>query len=315
MPTPNILNRLYYTVRPAVPRPVQIALRRKVASVRLRKNSLTWPILPGSEIAPHGWRGWPEGKKFALVLTHDVETMKGHKKCLDLVRMEESMGFRSAFNFVAERYPVSAQLRHTLTARGFEVGLHGLYHDGKKFSSRKIFDKRAKRMNQYLREWNAVGFRSPSMYCNLDWIHDLNIEYDCSTFDTDPFEPLATGMGTIFPFFISGNDGQKGYVELPYTLPQDFTLFVILEEKNIDIWKRKLDWIARHGGMALILVHPDYMSFSGKPALDEYPATHYKEFLEYVEDRHKGTYWLALPREISRFWKDGALTPSSRQPV
>ena len=46
-------------------------------------------------------------------------------------------------------------------------------------------------------------------------------------------------------------------------MPQDHLLFVILQEKNIDIWKRKLDWIAEKGGMALLNTHSDYMSFDG----------------------------------------------------
>lgn len=309
MPISNLLNLVYYTIRPAVPRRVQIGLRRMVASAKLRRNSVLWPVYPGSEIAPPGWSGWPQGKKFALVLTHDVETMKGQSRCLDLFRLEKDMNFRSAFNFVAERYPVSAELREFLTSSGFEVGLHGLYHDGKKFRSRKTFNKRAPRMNHYLREWNAVGFRSPSMYCNLDWLHDLNIEYDCSTFDTDPFEPLATGTGAIFPFFVGGRPGARGYIELPYTLPQDLTLFVILKEKNIDIWKHKLDWIAENGGMALMLTHPDYMSFQGdRVNIDEYPAGFYEQFLDYVKAKYEGRYWNPLPKEISRFWRQTQVT-------
>jgi hypothetical protein len=50
-------------------------------------------------------------------------------------------------------------------------------------------------------------------------------------------------------------------VELPYTLPQDFLLFVLMQEKNIDIWKKKLDWIADQGGMALFIAHPGYMQY------------------------------------------------------
>ncbi|SPF43085.1 Glycosyl transferase group 1 [Syntrophobacter sp. SbD1] len=315
MAVPSIVNHFYYTIRPALPRRVQIALRRKVALAKLKKNSFSWPICHGSEVAPPGWKGWPEGKKFALVLTHDVENMRGQEKCLDVVKLEESMGFRSSFNLVAERYRVSAALRAELTARGFEVGQHGLYHDGKKFRSRKIFDERSPRINQYLREWNAVGFRSPSMYCKLDWIHDLNIEYDLSTFDTDPFEPEAKPAGTIFPFFITAPSGGKGYVELPYTLPQDMTLFVMLQQKNIDIWKNKLDWIVKHGGMALALVHPDYMCFGGKTAPDEYPASHYKDLLEYVESRYKGMYWNALPRDVARFWLSSGMGLATRTKV
>ena len=45
-----------------------------------------------------------------------------------------------------------------------------------------------------------------------------------------------------------------------------------MKEKNIDIWKQKLDWIAENGGMALVNAHPDYMNFDGgKLGIEEYP--------------------------------------------
>jgi len=78
-----------------------------------------------------------------------------------------------------------------------------------------------------------------------------------------------------------------------------------MKEKNIAIWKQKLDWIAEHGGMALLNTHPDYMNFDGKKlGLEEYPADYYLEFLEYVKERYKGQYWHVLPREMARFWKN-----------
>jgi len=43
---------------------------------------------------------WPNGKKFALVLTHDVETAEGLDKCYQLAEIEERLGFRSSFSFV-----------------------------------------------------------------------------------------------------------------------------------------------------------------------------------------------------------------------
>jgi glycosyltransferase involved in cell wall biosynthesis len=295
----SIRNRIYYNLRPLIPRKLQIELRRIIASRKLLRSQDVWPIDPASGAAPDGWPGWPDDKRFALVLTHDVETVRGHAKCLDLAALERALGLRSAFNFVAERYPVSAELRNYLAANGFEVGVHGLYHDGKKFKSRRIFNERAPKINKYLKEWNAAGFRSPAMHCRLEWLHDLNIKYDCSTFDTDPFEPQSGGAGTIFPFYVHDKGGRAGFVELPYTLPQDFTLFVILNQGNIDIWKRKLDWVAEKGGMALVLTHPDYMNFGNKPGLDEYPATHYSDFLGYVKEKYEGQFWNALPGEVA----------------
>jgi glycosyltransferase involved in cell wall biosynthesis len=269
------------------------------------RHRAVWPIDEKAARPPEGWTGWPEGKRFALVLTHDVETVKGMRRSMDLADLDENLGFRSSFNFVAEEYDVTPGLREYLTGKGFEVGVHGLDHKGTLYRSRKQFLQHADRINAYLKEWRAVGFRSPSMHHNLDWIHDLHIEYDASTFDTDPFEPQPDGMGTIFPFHVNGRPGGKGYVELPYTLAQDFTLFIIMREQGIDTWKKKLDWIAEHGGMALLISHPDYMNFNeGPPGLEEYPAHYYGQLLKYIRDKYEGQYWNPLPKEMARFWAE-----------
>jgi hypothetical protein len=138
----------------------------------------------------------------------------------------------------------------------------------------------------------------------LEWFHELEIEYDASTFDTDPFEPHAVGVGTIFPYIVQGPAAQRGFVELPYTLPQDFTLFILMRKNNIEIWKRKLEWIVERGGMVLMNTHPDYMNFGEKYSSEEYPVRIYEEFLNYVKKRYAGQYWHALPREVARFWRN-----------
>jgi len=277
--------------------------------------------MPGSERPPTGWRGWPEGKKFAFVLTHDVESNAGLGKCASLMQLEMELGFRSSFNFVPEgSYRVPTELRKTLIADGFEVGIHDLKHDGHLFASHRGFKRRAERINGYARKWGASGFRSGFMLRNLDWLHDLDVQYDASTFDTDPFEPQPDGGHTIFPFWVprpngnsangnsangkesaSASSSRAGYVELPYTLPQDSTLFLVLRESTPEIWKRKLDWIAQHGGMVLLDVHPDYMSFDGSPqTTTEYPVALYREFLDYIKTRYADQYWHALPKEVAK---------------
>lgn len=283
-----------------------------LASIKRSRCGNIWPIDPSSANPPAGFPGWPDGKQFALVLSHDVDMEAGRKKAKCLAEKEIELGFRSTFNFVPERYPTPEALRLWLVQNGFEIAVHGLIHDGKLYSSREIFQERAERINHYLSSWDAVGFHSPSMHRNLDWIHDLCIEYDQSTFDTDPFEPQPEGFGRIFPLFIT-KDSKKGYVELPYTLPQDHTLFIILKEKDISIWKEKLDWIAEKGGMALLNTHPDYMNFNGRVLeREEYPTRLYAEFLEYVQKRYQGQYWHVLPREIARFWRENMAPGKTR---
>ena len=299
----SLAHRIYYQVKPLIPRSLQIALRRSVALRKRESYKHIWPIDEKAGRVPEGWPGWPDGKRFALVLTHDVETAEGHGKCIRLAALEESLGFRSSFNFVAEKYEVSAVLRKYLVERGFEIGVHGLYHDNNPFRSKKIFQEQSVKINQYLKQWGCAGFRCPSMYHNLEWISELDIEYDSSTFDIDPFEPQPDGVGTIFPFWVQGNSSRKGYVELPYTLPQDHTLFVIMGEKNIALWKKKLDWIAENGGMALLITHPDYMNFGGKKLIVEgYPAEYYQDFLNYIQAKYKNSYWHALPRDVAGIW-------------
>lgn len=269
---------------------------------RWARYSDTWPINPRAGLPPVGWTGWPQEKQFALVLTHDVEGEAGLNRCRPLLALEKELGFRSCFNFVPEGdYRVSPELRGDLASEGFEIGVHDLAHDGKLYRSRRAFRACAKRINSYLAEWQAVGFRSAFMLHEIQWLHDLNILYDSSTFDTDPFEPQPDGVDTIFPFKVSDENG-AGYVELPYTLVQDFSLFIVLEQSSPAIWKQKLDWIAQHGGMALLDTHPDYMSFQ-PGALDRgcYPVDYYREFLEYASSKFSGRYWQPLPREVAAY--------------
>src|SRR2546426_745323 len=84
------------------------------------------------ESTPAGWTGWPEGRKLAFVLTHDVEGPEGLAKVRQLAELEMKLGFRSSFNFIPEGpYAVPAELRAWLLANGFEVGVHDLEHNGK----------------------------------------------------------------------------------------------------------------------------------------------------------------------------------------
>ena len=302
-----LLLRIYYWIKPSLPGSVRLVLRRWW--VRRKRGSCgeQWPILESAGLAPQGWSGWPDGGKFAFVLTHDVESQRGLDRVRQLAEVEMALGFRSAFNFIPEGpYQVAPELRQWLVERGFEVGVHDHRHDGKLYNSRSHFLASAARINHFLREWNAVGFRSGFMFHNLEWIKDLNVLYDSSTFDTDPFEPQPHGVKTIFPFWVAGRNG-CGYVELPYTLVQDSTLFVMLQEKSNEIWKRKLQWITTRGGMALLNVHPDYVAFEPQQRRRaEYSVNHYTDFLRWVKATYGSQHWHALPRNVAEFWRKGS---------
>jgi glycosyltransferase involved in cell wall biosynthesis/peptidoglycan/xylan/chitin deacetylase (PgdA/CDA1 family) len=281
-----------------------MALRRGVAARQRAAHGDVWPIHEQAGATPPGWPGWPHGKRFAMVLTHDVEGLKGLARVERLVRLEQKRGYRSSFNFVPEgEYRISDDLRASVDGAGFEVGVHGMRHDGKLYSSKEHFAASAAKIREYARKWNASGFRSPLMQHKLSWLHELGLEYDASTFDTDPFEPQPDAAETIFPFWVQGTQG-NGYVELPYSLPQDSSLFVVLRERNIDVWKRKLDWVAARGGMALLNTHPDYMCFEGTEQRDEFPVAYYEEFLQYAREKYSDVFWQALPRDVARYYRE-----------
>src|SRR5262245_29747584 len=128
-----------------------MAVRRWFAVRKRLRFRDTWPVSPGSERPPENWHGWPEGKRFGLVLTHDVEGHTGLERCVELMRLEMQLGFRSCFNFIPEGdYHVPCRLIHELQHHGFEVGVHDLYHDGRPFSSRPVCRETALRVHQPL---------------------------------------------------------------------------------------------------------------------------------------------------------------------
>ena len=298
--------RLYYDiVRPILPRQIRPIMRRLVRSRKMNGVALDWPIedryvrflyaILEAAQRRHPWISaspfWPSGARFAFVLTHDIETAAGQTRVCELADIEEEIGFRSSFNFVPEGYRIDASLQAELRKRGFEIGVHGLKHDGRLFSSRIKFEERAVLINRYLKAWGAVGFRAPFTHRNPEWMQALDIEYDSSFFDTDPFEPIPGGTISIWPFFCGR------FVELPYTLPQDHTLYEMYGPGAVDIWTRKVDFIAKWGGMALVNVHPDYTCAEDNIGL-------YRRFLMAVKE--KADYWHALPREAARWWRNRA---------
>jgi peptidoglycan/xylan/chitin deacetylase (PgdA/CDA1 family) len=222
------------------------------------------------------------------VLTHDVESETGMKFIPELMSVEQKYGFKSSWNIVPYKYKIDSGIIALINETGNEIGIHGYNHDGKLYYSEKIFMERAGYINRALKEYHAVGFRSPMVHRNLHWLQSLNIEYDASCFDYDPFQPFPGGTGSIWPF-------QAGkFIELPYTMPQDHVLFYILKERSASIWKKKADWLVKNHGVVLMLTHPDYLREKGQ-------LKYYEEILQYVSSFKN--VWHCLPRELTNHFK------------
>jgi hypothetical protein len=297
----------YYTVRPVLPRRLQIAARRLYSRLQGRTPFPRWPVEPSLDDLldrvlgwvtvlagrPVPWIApWPDGHRWAFVLTHDVETEEGLRRMRLLRAVEERTGSHSSWNFVPGRYPVPHELVAELQACGNEVGLHGLEHDGRDLEPGH-FERRLPEMRRHAERWGAVGFRSPATHRSWDAMARLPFAYDSSFPDTDPYEPQPGGCCSLLPFFVGD------VVELPITLPQDHTLFVILRAQDARTWLDKVAWIRERGGLAVVLTHPDYVDAA--PAL---PA--YEELLTSVGA--DPDVWRPLPKEVAAWWRRRAAT-------
>ena len=302
-----VLRRLYYLVRRGLPRRLQISVRRAYARLQARTRFPRWPI----ETALHDFcelvlaaaadaageplpylSAWPAGHTWALVLSHDVETAAGRDAIERVRRVEEAVGVRSSWNLVPERYATDDGLVARLQAAGAEVGVHGLRHDGRDLESLRTLSKRLPEIRRWADRWGAVGFRSPATHRVWEWMPMLGFEYDSSYPDTDPYEPMPGGCCSWLPFF------NGDMVELPITLVQDHTAFVILGQGE-SLWRAKIDCLRPRGGMALLLTHPDYLRDP------ELLGSYERVLRAYAGDP---TAWKALPREVSDWWRRRSAT-------
>jgi hypothetical protein len=306
--------RAYYFLRPAIPRGLQIAMRQRAAKVQGRQRFPRWPVEPSlhdfydaifallaglaGEAVP-SISPWPHGRSWALVLTHDVETAAGVEKIPLLRELEAARGFRSSWNFVPERYATPDAVLDSLRQQDCEIGVHGLRHDGRDLGSLRILEQRLPTMRAYAERWSAVGFRSPATHRVWDWMPLLGFDYDSSSPDTDPYEPTPGGCCTWLPFF------NRDLVELPITVVQDHTLFVILRGEDASAWQQKCDFLRDRGGMAVLLTHPDYAG-GGSPLVNAYA-----DLLDrYRED---STVWHVLPRDVAEWWRRRAASSIARR--
>jgi peptidoglycan/xylan/chitin deacetylase (PgdA/CDA1 family) len=237
-----------------------------------------------------GWRigFWPDNARCCIVLTHDVESPLGVARMERMADVEQRLGFVSSWNLPLAQYRIDWTTVERVRARGFEIGAHGLAHDGKLFRSEANFAELAPQLERLASEHSMRGFRSPSTLRQAELIATMHFAYDSSFADTDPYEPQPGGTCSLFPFHLGR------VIELPYTLPQDHTLINLLHRAPLQIWHVKAQWIAAAGGMILALTHPDYIGAG------EY-LSQYEELLKRLRDIPQS--WCALPSEVADWWR------------
>jgi hypothetical protein len=305
----EVARSVYYFLRPAMPG----SFRRGIQRIFLRDwDKLAFPRWPVDtsvedkmeqlllesmkvrrlQEVPFIWF-WPDGASNAVVMTHDVETAAGLNFVHSLMDVDEAFGIPSSFQLVPEeRYAVSRELRDVIRKRGFEANVHGLDHEGNLFRDRDAFVKLAARINRHVQDFEAQGFRSTCMYRNVEWMDQLNVAYDMSVPNVAHLEPQRGGCCTVFPYFTGR------VLELPLTTVQDYSLFHVLGDYSLDLWKAQIERIMAKHGLISFIVHPDYI-------LEEPAMAVYKALLAYLTSlRDEHGVWVAGPGQVNRWWRE-----------
>jgi len=302
---PAVLN-VFYRVKRAIPRGAQLTARRMLIRWQGAPDFPRWPFddsvagllalyvrcclrASAAEELPFRWF-WPDRRRAALILTHDVESAAGLRNAVDVADIEEQRGLRSSFNIVGSWYTIDWGIVEELRRRGFELGVHGVHHDRSLFSSREEFERQLPMLTAFRDRLRASGFRSPATHRVHDWLAELPVDYDCTVPLSDPYEPQPGGCCSPWPFFIGD------LVELPYTMPQDHTLFTLLRKRDISVWLGQLQALERSYGLAQCVTHPD-PGYLGEPE----NRRRYAEFLDAVAERDG--LWRALPRDVAAWWR------------
>lgn len=308
-PLQEIVRDLYYKIRPLLGVAVREHLQRIYLQGWKRIPFPAWPVdstvddllerfliltmqAQGLKSVPFIWF-WPNDASTCAIVTHDVETEAGRDFCSKLMSIDESWGMRASFQVVPEqRYEVPAAFLEEIRARGFEVNVHDLNHDGQLFWDRRAFTERVSAINQYGKEFKAVGFRSGGMYRNQDWLRELEFEYDMSVPNVAHLEPQRGGCCTVMPYF------NGDLVELPLTVTQDYALFHFMNTRSMDLWKEQIDVILKRNGLITILAHPDYIMCHREESL-------FQSLLSWVAElRDTQETWTATPREVNQWWRE-----------
>ncbi|MEO7143041.1 MAG: hypothetical protein ABI165_06000 [Bryobacteraceae bacterium] len=255
---------------------------------------LLWLMLKarGQQKVPLIWF-WPKGKRGCVAMTHDVETRAGLEFCSSLMDLNDSYGIKSSFQIIpAKRYEVSPEVLKEIRCRGFEVNVHDWNHDGFLFKDRDTFLTRAAKINQFAAECGAEGFRSAVLWRNIDWYEAFKFSYDMSVPNVAHLDPQPGGCCTTMPYFIGR------ILEIPLTTTQDYSLFHILGDYSIDLWKRQVGLILEGNGLASFNVHPDYIRDSRAQGT-------YTELLAYLSRlSSEQDVWMARPQQVNRWWRD-----------
>jgi peptidoglycan/xylan/chitin deacetylase (PgdA/CDA1 family) len=308
-PRPPLSARLPFHYH-RVPRRIRRLVRDASVKRRLRASEAfpSWPVEPSVEVLRAVYLAarrcaepelepaplWPERRRFAVVLTHDVDSPEGMRVAGELAAAEEEHGLRSCWYVVGRDWPLDEDALDALSGASHEIGLHDAHHDNEgPFLASERLGERLDACAALVERYGIRGYRSPSMLRTGAMYEALRgrFAYDSSIPDA-ALLPVRGGCATVFPV------RHEGVPVVPLTLPPDGQLAGLgLDPDAVaERWIEKAEWVARAGGVAVVLTHPE-PGFSADPPMQRA----YRRFLAWAAGRPDA--WHALPSEVAEWWQ------------
>jgi len=278
---------------------------------------------------------WPNGKKFAVCLTHDVDNiMKSWKYRListarmikslrfrdsikrllkkektedfiDIMEVEEKYDAKSTFFIIAsnkdiyyKRYDlvdIKEELNYAIK-KGWEIGLHGGYYS---YLDREAIKNEKEKLEEIIGK-KIIGYRNHFLRFKVPdtWkiLSEAGFKYD-TTFGYSATVGFRNGMCHPFKPFDLNENKEINIIEIPLII-MDETLFSNMNlsiEKAWKVCKKLIDIVEKLNGVLTILWH--------NTSFDKIYHTGwkkiYEEILSYSYERNA---WLTNCENIFRVW-------------
>lgn len=262
----------------------------------------------------------PEGRRTALVLSHDVDARESFRNSLDFARMEAALGVRSTFFVTTKYFPDATDIGyytperiawlHQVKALGFAVESHSVTHAltfdefplgspeitpaGYERSRPTVFGEvvvSAQLLDRDLGQ-RTSGFRAGYLrYPNalLLALEETGYSYDSSV--------SAQWVLTNFPYFgfrrrTLGAE-ESTIVVVPVTLDdsRDF-LTPETQDRVLQVWTDIIDANAENAAITCLLIHPTDVTYKLETE---------KLLIESLQEKD---IWIGDVGSLARFWRE-----------
>ena len=268
---------------------------------------------------------YPNGKKFAVCLTHDIDAISlprkiklksGLKTVLsfiikkwdpwwnfnEIIDLEKKYNAKSSFYFLATKkgpnrgYEIKKLKKEIISIdkQGWEIGLHGGYYS---YNNLKELKKEKNKLEKILNK-KIIGFRSHYLRFKIPetWklLKKAGFKYDTS-FGYVETAGFKNGMCHPFNPYNLKTNKQIDILEIPLII-MDGHLFRYMKLDNKQAWKTVkylINQAEKYNGVITILWHNTHFT--------EQKIKIYKKILEYC---HKKNAWLTSGAQIYKFWKN-----------